>query len=221
MNVESMLNVLSFRLDDPLSRTFEQSDRLDALNDAQLLAIEALDNEYFRAELGSSQDMLLTGAGGDAIGSLPSDIIGDRVTRVSRISNPNHVFKMCDPQDTAKFSNRYLAPTLRKPVGYIEAGNFHSLLASDNGVTVKVQYIRTPKTLVKSNPGAGETDTPELNEILHPLIVLMAEAICWASDDEAERAQSADAKVERFLGKLNQKGENSETKQVSLPRDEQ
>lgn len=212
-----MLNRLRERCEDESDRTWSLDVKLNALRDAELLIVNEVSNDLINKELGTETTKVFAGNGGVAVIQLPSDIAMDEILSVVREENILISWKTIDRSETIRYSNPLLAPSYNKPIGFIEAGSFFSLMPSDIGKTAKLFYLRNPKTMVETNPSTGEVSTCELNEALHPIVLLKAEAILWRADDESERANVAEMMSARALDALNKNPHGSDLKEVKHP----
>ena len=205
MNVTSMLSRLRDRLEDPNDRTWDDDKKLDALRDAELLLVSEIDNAYLTKELETEKTETFTGLGGIAVIPLPGDVANGEISSIVRAENVLVTWRTVERAETVRYTNPLLAPSSNEPIGFIEGGNFYSMLASDVGKSAKIFYLRNPKQMVEENPLSYQTDTSELNEVLHPILLLKAESICWDMDDEGTRSTKAENKADKAIALLNKK----------------
>jgi hypothetical protein len=215
MNVLAMLNRLRHRLEDPNDRTWEADDKIDALIDAESIVLSRVRPEIVKQVLGTTADQTLAGSVPNT--TFPADLFRDAITSITYSAFANYAFKLIDRDDSAKYTNKFLVPSRRKPIGFVDNNVFYSLVPNDAGQSVKLNYIRQPKTLVLNSPGTGEVDTSELPENLHVLICLVAESICWRADDEPERVALSDRAAEVIFQDLVRRETASEVKKDERP----
>ena len=215
MDVTSMIRRLRHRLEDPSDRTWSFDDKMDALKDAEGLVLALVRPEFVKNQLGTTATKTLTGSVPNA--TLPDDLFRDALTSITYSAFANYAFKLIDRDESAKYTNRYLAPTNKKAIGFIDNNVFYSLVPGDTGASVKMNYIRNPKTLVLANPGDEEVDTSELPTSLHIVVCFLAEAICWRADDEPERASLVQKAADIVLSELKQRTTANEIKTDERP----
>jgi len=184
---DSMVSELGLRLEDAAGTVFTSALKFVMLNRAQVQAAQLLHNAYLTeletissASLDFSTTYALSGIGNTVFRG------ADGILKV-KISPAGSGFLWATEVDVSqvkRLENTYLAGSAANPVYYIFGNSIYPINGTAAGTLGTVYYLKVPTTMT--------TDVdPILNKALHPLIVTLAEALCWAIDGKIDRKQAA------------------------------
>lgn len=206
-----MLEVLGYRLEDTNSSNFTSAMRYSALNVAQRTVANFL-NEAYLTELEHKDIVSISGNGG--IVSLTGDgtfgstqnksthlVIRNSVRNVQTVIGSKYRYAVQIPfSDVKKLENDYLSADENNPIYWV-FGNNVTFRPTDGVTSVVLYYLKEPPDIDGSNNCI-------LNISLHDLIVDMAEAELWRTDNNSSRSAVARASAMEQIKMLNARYES-------------
>lgn len=177
---------LEYAISDPNENTWNQTQRLDKLNEAQIdlinfiLSKAILDHRIYDilAEIQETQSGVSLASTGYDFGNVTTrDYMTNGLVQVectlastTRYPVPTSIASIGVTQ------NRFMGGDNSNPLRYIW-NNKLFVLADSYPITTNIYYIGRPYTLGTSSSGSGKTqvvDTPDINVSMHQLLVKMA-----------------------------------------------
>jgi len=184
---DSMVAELGLRLEDAPATLFTTVLKLVMLNRAQVQVAQLLHNAYLTelevissASLDFSDTYALSGIGNTVFRGAE----GILKVKISPAAAGFLWATEVDVKDVKKLENTYLAGSAANPVYYIFANSIYPINGTAAGTLGTVYYLRVPSSMTTAVD-------PIVNKALHPLIVTLAEALCWAIDGKLDRKQAA------------------------------
>jgi len=186
----TMLAELGLRLEDAGAINFTTAFKLKALDRAQLQLANMLHNAYL-----TDLEVLEEGLDWSGIESTGYDITGlssDPVLRggqgilkvaVSVAGDGDYVWATkIDLHKIKRVENTFLVGSDANPLWYVfKSYIFVSITTDYTALDGKVLYLKFPTEITATNVD------PTLNVSLHPLIVSLAEGMCWGMDGKLDR----------------------------------
>ena len=202
-------NMLGRRMEDEDLAKFPVENRLDAINNATLRLANLLDNDHLdelmsKDDLIPATDGLSPATGSIALSGLSPSLIRNGVRKIyDNTTGALGFLHLVDYMDLDKIANGYLTPGANYKIAWIFGS---TLYVRPLTVTVTVWYLGEPTALVvadlASSPG---TKVLNLNPVLHPIIVDMAEAELWKQDGKSEKATSILTMADKEIQVLNER----------------
>ncbi len=208
MKTTELITHLQYRLEDDTSNTdFDVNQKLNALNAGQRTLCNLLDNHYL-TELETISTSLPTQATSwsttnasvcEVVGK--PDSIRNGIVRV--LDKTNNRF--CDIMPGSKpelLSNNYIvgdnsgSGTIIGSYAFVFANKVY--VAPSSILLVDIWYLKHPNKLIND-----ADDEPELDEGLHDILLDLAEAELWKSDNQQNRATAAENKAMAQIEVLN------------------
>jgi len=184
----SMIAELGLRLEDAAATIFTTVLKMVMLNKAQIQVAQSVHNCYL-AELETISVATLDFSTTYALSGIGNTIFrgAEGILKVAIQIGGSGSFIWATEEDLEqlkKTENTYLAGSDANPLYYIFANSIYPLTTTTALTKGKVFYLKAPTTMT--------TDVdPILNKALHPLILMLAEALCWGVDGKLDRKQAA------------------------------
>lgn len=183
----SMVDELGLRLEDAAEAHFTEAIKLVMLNKAQIQVAQLIHKAYLtELEIISSASLDFSAA--YALSGIGNTILGgaEGILKV-KISPAGTGFLWAtevDLKQVKRLENTYLAGSAINPVYYIFANSIYPINGTAAGTLGTVYYLKVPTTMTTGVD-------PIINKALHPLILNLAEALCWGIDGKLDRKQAA------------------------------
>jgi len=206
---DQLSSELSLRLEDADEVKFTSVFKLEALNKAQIQLAQLLHNAYL-TELEEVATDVDISSGEYALSSLNSGngvLRGaEGILKCSVDVGAGGIDKWgirIDIKDVKRTENTYLAGTDSNILFYVFDAKIIFLITTYTATTATIYFLKMPAVMT--------TDVdPELNVSLHPLIVDLAEALCWSIDSKLDRRTAILNSALQEIAVLNEKYAPSE-----------
>jgi len=189
---DALVDELGIRLEDASESNFTEATKLLALNRGQIQCCHFLHSAYL-TELEAVETDLDISGGSYSISSLDSSNGalkgGEGIIAVAFDLDDAGSYTFAtqvDLKNIKRTENTYLADSLTNFLYYIHGNTIYCLWGGDTKASADGQifYLSIPATMT--------TDVdPEINSGLHEIMLLFAEAICWAMDGQIDRRTKA------------------------------
>jgi len=203
MTGTEMLDLLGLRLEDPSETNFTEATKLDTINVAIHLVVNAMDNAFL-SELETLDDDKTVTAGKIKISNVLSYTpIRKSITVVYDETN-NVYCSIIEAKDIKRTENSYLTGSTTNPICYI-FGDFIYFQPTSIALA-DVWYLKEPSEFVSTGATGNQLNKSaecELNQALHPIVVDLAEGQLWKMDNKLDRSQAAQASGMVFVETLN------------------
>jgi hypothetical protein len=203
---DALVDELGIRLEDPAEAVFTEAVKLLALNRGQIQVCHYLNNAYL-TELEAVESDLTISGGSYSIASLDTSngaLKGSEgILAVGFDLDDSGTYTFAtevDIRNIKRTENTYLADALTNYLYYIFSNTIYCLWggtakASADG---QIYYLSKPASMTTAVD-------PEINSGLHEIMLLFAEAICWAMDAKIDRRTKALESALSQCQKLNEK----------------
>lgn len=180
MQGTTILSLLALRVEDVTHERFPSSLKLNVINNAQLRLINMLDDDYFNEIQATSIET--PAADAVDLSTLDPIIVRDRIFKVKDTASGDF-YHLKTIKELKKLENSFFTPSANYRIAYKFAGQVH--FEPSPGSTVSVWYLRKPVDI------ADTSVEQELNEVLVPILLDIAEASLWRMDNQTKRASDA------------------------------
>ena len=204
---------LGFRMEDTAESIFTKQQKFDAINNAIKQVVALVDNHYLpelERRVNGSISTSTDGSryvGYSTLWSAETHIpMRHNIVAIKDTSGGSHnkFFTIINAEDAKITDNAYLSGTTANPVAWFFDERIY--IQPDTISDIQVWYIRVPAEYVYSSPSSTD-DECELNAVLEPVVLDLAEAELWRSDGNLNRAsgalQNAMTVIQVLNGRLN------------------
>ena len=209
--VNTMLTELKLRLEDPTQSEFSEELKLQALNNAQDSVVNLINDAYLtELEVKEEWDVLANQDNIATFGVFPLSKLTNTVRggsagiKAVRVNGSSKFATRMEIEEVKLIDNTMIDVASDEPY-YIVFGGTIELYPKTTQIAIKLDvfYIKNPSALVKN----GSTD---LNVLLHPILISLAESNCWVNSEDLTRSASAKEIGMNEILVLNQRYQESE-----------
>ena len=198
MDITTFFSVMANDLNDPNEDEFTKAIKIQKISDARISLISLIDNHYL-TELEYTESSAALTAGKvllTAIATGKSVIKGEEGIISVKVTSGKYCTKI-DKTNPKRTQNYYYSATLRNPLYEVKGGYIYvyptSVLNAD------ITFLKVPDALLVAST------TVELNDALHTILLLMAEALCWYSVGKKDEGNNLTAIAHKEIALLNEK----------------
>ena len=197
MTGDELNTQLGFRLEDTAESIFSKQQKFDAINNAIKQVVALVDNHYLPELERRVNGAISTGTDGSryvgysTLWSEDTHIpMRHNIVAIKDISGGTHkkFFTIINAEDAKTSDNAYLSGTTANPVAWFFDERIY--IQPDTISDIQVWYIRVPSEYDYSSASSTD-DECELNAVLEPVVLDLAEAELWRSDGNLNRANGA------------------------------
>jgi len=185
---DALVADLELRLEDAASSTFTDAIKFKALEVAQIQLAHMLDNSYL-TELETLEQTLTVSSSYVAFSGLANTVFRghEGIIRAALQFGGAGSYYWCTRLDIdrlKRLENTYMDGSDTNPLFWTFQQRVYFDATTPNNDKAKILYLKYPTAITTSVD-------PTLNSSLHPLMVIMAEAYCWALDGKLDRRKAA------------------------------
>jgi len=189
---QGLLDELGLRLEDPSESSFTQTMKLKSLNNAQKRLCNMLNSGYL-TELETVDSAEDVSGGNVSLSSLDNDVLrgAEGIIAVKFYAGGTGDGSYMNRQPVEKLrdlENSFLAASDDNLIYYVFNNTLYVQATTLTDSTADIYYRKVP-TDMSVTSGAGVD--PTVNSALYEVMLLLAEAECWAMDAQLERRGSA------------------------------
>ena len=203
MTGSEMVTALGTRLEDTAHTLFSTTQKLDALNMAQLTVVNLVHDSYLTELETIAENKSVTAgttySGGTSLATCTFatasiDPIRGQINNVH--DNAGHFFNLVSASSAKDLENSYLKGTTDSPIAFIFDETIW--ISPESGIsTIDIWYLSKPTDI------ANTATECQLNPALHEAVVDFAESQLWKSDGKSDRAGVAQANATNIISTLN------------------